>query len=401
VSSASAAPRAKSSFPPATREVAASLTELRARRARHPFWSNRLFAALTSGSLTREDLRYVFSQYSLYSRSFTRYLAALMANCDDDLFRSRISENLWEEGGGCEPEKRHAELFRNFLRDGMGVDPAAIAFEDYTRHFVREYLDYCMRGSAIEASAFLSLGTEGIVAQVYETFVEGLHKAGLKDDELSFFYTHMACDDAHALTLESLLTSYAEEEGWFETADRAVTRALDLRMSFFENMFERIQQRRVRSILEKIQSRQSLLPERTAEVNLLHRREERGTALYSNEIPKHDIQFSVDRLPIGGEVLDARMVRIPPGKNNEKHRHAHETVFYIVEGSGLVRVGDGAIEVRAGDVVFVPRWALHQSQNRGTTEMTILAITDFGLTGAAFVGDYDKTARNKNDGGSS
>ncbi|HEY4118843.1 MAG TPA: cupin domain-containing protein, partial [Byssovorax sp.] len=292
------------------------------------------------------------------------------------------------------------ELFRTFLRDGLGVAPGEIVFADFTRHFVREYLDFCMRGSAMEASAFLSLGTEGIVPQMYEIFVEGLHKAGLRDDELSFFYTHMACDDTHALTLEGLLASYAREDGWFASADRAMTRALDLRLSFFENLFDTLQHRRVGSILAKIQGRRSLAAGRPADVRLLHHGAERGAALYANEIERLDIQFEVDRLAFGGEVLDARMVRIPPGKNNERHRHAHETVFHIVHGEGRVLVDDAAVAVRAGDVVFVPRWALHQSQNTGADEMVILAITDFGLTGAAFVGDYDKTARNKTGGGS-
>ena len=40
-----------------------------------------------------------------------------MTSLESDLFRSLLSENLWEEGGGCEPEKRHAEIFRRFLRD--------------------------------------------------------------------------------------------------------------------------------------------------------------------------------------------------------------------------------------------------------------------------------------------
>ena len=392
-SSTSRAPTASVPAPPPG--AAEALAELRARRSRHPFWNNRLFAAFSSGSLSREDLAYVFSQYSLYSRNFTRYLAALMANCDDDLYRSRISENLWEEGGGCEPEKRHAELFRNFLRDAMGVDPAAIVFDDYTRHFVHEYLDFCMRKSATEASAFLSLGTEGIVPQMYEIFVEGLHKVGLEDTDLAFFYTHMACDDAHAATLEGLLTSFADRQGWFDAADAAITRALDLRTSFFENVFERLQQRRVRSILQKIQERRSLIPGRAAGLELLHHGGERGAALYQNEITRLDIKFEVDRLPLGGEVLDARMVHIPPHKNNERHRHAHETIFYIVKGAGQVLVDEGLVHVRTGDVVFVPRWALHQTQNTGDDEMTILAITDFGLTGAAFVGNYDKTARNR------
>jgi pyrroloquinoline-quinone synthase len=147
-------------------EAAPRIAELKRAEAAHPFWQNRLLAGFASGAFKREDLRYVFSQYHLYSRNFTRFIAAAMANCESDLFRAELSENLWEEGGGSEPERRHAQIFRNFLRRSLNVDPEAIEYAPYTRHFVREYLVQCLRSDPMAASAFLSLGTEGIVARL-------------------------------------------------------------------------------------------------------------------------------------------------------------------------------------------------------------------------------------------
>ncbi|MEO5727380.1 MAG: iron-containing redox enzyme family protein, partial [Byssovorax sp.] len=86
------------------------VVQLRKVEAEHSFWNNRFFKACLAGHLTKEDCKFVFGQYYLYSKNFTRYLSALMANCDNDLHRSRISENLWEEGGGAAPEKRHAQI---------------------------------------------------------------------------------------------------------------------------------------------------------------------------------------------------------------------------------------------------------------------------------------------------
>jgi len=88
-------------------------------------------------------------------------------------------------------------------------------------------------------------------------------------------------------------------------------------------------------------------------------------------------------------------VHIPPGKCNEHHRHAHETVFYVVQGTGYVLIDYAPQEVGPGDIVFAPRWCMHQTQNTGEEEMVLLAITDFGLTGKGFLGDYEKTARMK------
>jgi pyrroloquinoline quinone (PQQ) biosynthesis protein C len=75
---------------------------------------------LAQGAFSREDLRYVFSQYHLYTSSFTRFIAAAMATCEDDRFRAALSQNLWEEGGDLEPSRRHAQIFRDFLSRSLG-----------------------------------------------------------------------------------------------------------------------------------------------------------------------------------------------------------------------------------------------------------------------------------------
>src|SRR5262245_36953336 len=123
---------------------AAALNQFHELQSRHPFWNNRLFRACRRGYLVIDDFQFIFSQYYLYSRNFTRYIAALMANTENDYYRSRLSENLWEEGGGAEPETRHAELFRNFLREVLSIDLDTIEYLDSTSYFAREYLDFCL-----------------------------------------------------------------------------------------------------------------------------------------------------------------------------------------------------------------------------------------------------------------
>jgi pyrroloquinoline quinone (PQQ) biosynthesis protein C/quercetin dioxygenase-like cupin family protein len=371
------------------------LTELHNLRNKHPFWNNPLFRACSAGALTIEDFHFIFSQYYLYSKNFTRYLAAIMANCEDDLFRAHLSENMWEEGGGAAPEKRHAEIFRQFLRDGLSIDIENIEYMDFTRHFTQEYLNYCLRSNSAAASAFFSLGTEGIVARMYGIFTEGLIKAGIDDLHLEFFRIHMECDDEHAATLEEMMLSYSNTSDWYNTCLDAMNHALDLRLCFFNNLYDAIQIRRIKGVLEKIQSRQSLTPDLPDVSSLHHQQDQKAIPLYSNTNERLNIEFLVERVPFTSEVLDPRVVRIPAGKFNEKHRHAHETIFYIISGKGRVLVNDAVIEVKAGDMVFVPRWAMHQSQNIGNTEMTILAVTDFNLTGRAYIGNYLKTARMK------
>jgi pyrroloquinoline quinone (PQQ) biosynthesis protein C/quercetin dioxygenase-like cupin family protein len=363
------------------------LAELRARQNEHPLWRSPLLAGFAQGTFTKDDLQYIFSQYHYYSRSFTRYIAAVMANCDDDLFRAQLSENLWDEGGGCDPERRHAQIFRNFLQRGLGIErPEDTECALYTRHFVREYLDACLCATPLAGAAFLSLGTEAIVARLYAIMVAGLRSAGIPDRELEFFHIHIACDDDHARTLENMMTSYADEPGWFETCQAAMTRALDLRAELFANIAETLQHRRVAAVASRMQARESLakgLPD-TA---LHHRPGDSTVALYANQVDKLNIQFTVERLPLSAEILDPRMVRIPAGKYTEKHKHAHETLIHILEGTGQVVVDGRALPVQPGDTVLVPRWAMHQTQNLGAADMRFLAVTDFRFTERAYLGD--------------
>jgi len=362
------------------------LTELRRLQREHPFWRNPLLAGFEAGAFTRDDLRYIYSQYYLYSKSFTRFVAAVMANCESDLFRAQLSENLWDEGGGCSPERRHAQLFRNFLRHSLGVEPETIEHAPYTQHFVREYLVQCLRSEPMAGTAFLSLGTEGIVARMYEIMVRGMRRAGLADEELEFFHIHIGCDDEHAVTLERMMASYHTDPGWFDACHDAMNRALELRGEFFTTMFEALRTRRIAPMLARMNARESLARGMT-DADLCRHGATQGEALYANTNERLNIEFTVERLPLRAEVLDPRMVRIPPGKTNENHKHAHETLIHILAGTGMVVIDSRSFAVAAGDSVMVPRWAMHQTHNTGATELRFLAVTDFNLSQHAYVGD--------------
>lgn len=121
-----------------------------------------------------------------------------------------------------------------------------------------------------------------------------------------------------------------------------------------------------------------------------------GKALYANKNDRLGIDFDVERLEFpDAQTLDPRVVRIAPGKCNEWHKHAHETLFVILEGEGDVRIGGARMAVRKGDVAIVPRWAFHQTINTASDrELVVLAITDFGFT-SAVLGDYDRETRQR------
>ena len=119
-----------------------------------------------------------------------------------------------------------------------------------------------------------------------------------------------------------------------------------------------------------------------------------GNALYANNNERLNIEFRVERLAFPEiQTMDPRVVRISPGRNNEQHKHAHESLFVILQGRGEVLVGEQWNPVRKGDVAFVPRWIVHQTKNTSATEeLVVLAITDLGFT-SAVLGDYDRRTR--------
>jgi quercetin dioxygenase-like cupin family protein len=124
-----------------------------------------------------------------------------------------------------------------------------------------------------------------------------------------------------------------------------------------------------------------------------------GRASYHNRVEKEGIDFKVEKLDFPyAQTMDPRVVTIAPGAVNERHRHAHESIFVILEGRGLVRVGSQWVPVQAGDVAFVPRWITHQTRNTSDSEpLRMVAITDFGFT-SAVLGDYDRKTRLKEAG---
>lgn len=381
--------------PPAHRSeryatAAEALPALQKLRDRHEFWNTRLLRSCAEGGLNKEDFRFIFSQYYFYSRNFTRYISAAMANCDDDFYRSRLTANLWEEGGEKEIEKRHAQIFRRFLRDGLGIDVNDIAFLDCTKNFVREFLSFCLHSHPMASSAFLSLGTEGIVARMYSVMVEGLLKAGVEEPHLEFFRIHIGCDDDHAETLERMMCSYFDEPDWFNTCVRATEHALSLRQQFFDNLIDALPHERVKRLIANVQSEQA-----SSSGPVVHRKEQSGKLLYHNLDTREGLEFRVERLPFQAEVLDPRVVHIPAGKCNELHKHGHETLIHVTTGSGRAEIGEQSLEIKAGDTLYVPRWTMHRVHNTGPDALSYFAVTDFGFASKVHQGDYLEGHRQK------
>jgi quercetin dioxygenase-like cupin family protein len=179
--------------------------------------------------------------------------------------------------------------------------------------------------------------------------------------------------------------------------------ALNTDLTFEENeslsqeIFDHICLKRTKQLFADVNAKISMTPADENQVFVENAFTKFNEELYRNVNDKLNIDFSVNRIPFPLEILDPRVVHVAPKKNNELHKHAHETVFVFFSGKGHVLIDDKKIPVQAGSIVFIPRWSMHQSQNDSDEEMIFLAVADFGFTGKAFVGNYLKTARLKTE----
>lgn len=66
---------------------------------------------------------------------------------------------------------------------------------------------------------------------------------------------------------------------------------------------------------------------------------------------------------------------LPPGAAvTPHHHHQLEEIYYLVEGRGVMQVGDEEREVSAGDAVYIPRGQRHSLKNTGTEPIRMILV---------------------------
>jgi cytochrome P450/mannose-6-phosphate isomerase-like protein (cupin superfamily) len=351
----------------------------------HNLWRSKFLKAVADNHVARPDYQSFFSSYAPSLLSVDRLVASVMTRCEDTALRGQLADAFWGADGWG---KKAPAALQALMQQGLGIEasgpvPAVVSHGLSLR---AELELACLRDGA-EGAVILLYGFIRPATRLHAILQKGLSDLGIPDDQLAFLRLDTE-------PLERALGDIINAANGSTTPDRwraAVSSVLDQQVRLHDGVYTGMQLFGITRMLERIQDRKTLMSGPTDAC--VHHAGQTTTPLYHNKIDKHQIDFSVHSLQFRPEVLEARLVHIPPQKNNEHHRHAHETVFYIIRGHGRILVDDSHVEVGPGDIVFVPRWAMHQSQNKSDEEMQILAVTDFGLTGKTFIGDYAKTSR--------
>ena len=158
-----------------------------------------------SGVVSRRELEVFLVQQHHYSRHFTRYLCALLANLSNELDRLALTKNLFEEMGlGDMGDEPHVKIYRDMLF-ALDLDPEMSPAFPETIALVSTMLRLCSAPNPIVGLGALCLGAEAIVPHVYAQILNGLVARGFPMQQLRFFPLHIDGDDDHALTMKGII----------------------------------------------------------------------------------------------------------------------------------------------------------------------------------------------------
>jgi uncharacterized cupin superfamily protein len=95
---------------------------------------------------------------------------------------------------------------------------------------------------------------------------------------------------------------------------------------------------------------------------------------------RYDARVGFVSRKIGARKLGYSLIAVPPGKRAFPfhNHHANEEMFFILEGSGEVRIGEATYPIGKGDVIACPvggKETAHQIVNTGKEEMRYLAVS--------------------------
>ena len=86
-----------------------------------------------------------------------------------------------------------------------------------------------------------------------------------------------------------------------------------------------------------------------------------------------ELQWLIDK-SVGAENFAMRRFVIKPGGHTPLHSHPWEHENYVLEGKGVVRIGDKEYELKKDMFVFIPPDVVHQFRNSGDKDFVLLCL---------------------------
>jgi mannose-6-phosphate isomerase-like protein (cupin superfamily) len=90
---------------------------------------------------------------------------------------------------------------------------------------------------------------------------------------------------------------------------------------------------------------------------------------------KSMFRISLDEESVGAQKFALLVNEFDPGLTSKAHKHdTEEHAFYILSGTGIIRIEGEAIEVSEGDAVFVPPGKMHEVSSTGKEQLKYIVI---------------------------
>ena len=92
-------------------------------------------------------------------------------------------------------------------------------------------------------------------------------------------------------------------------------------------------------------------------------------------VKDNDVYRLIDNTTLNNLVLSQTILHV--GKNTNGHLHkGQEEVYFFVQGTGIMIVGDEKFRVDAGSVVLIPDGAFHRVINDGEMNLIFNCVFD-------------------------
>jgi pyrroloquinoline-quinone synthase len=188
---------------------------------KHPF-----YVAWARGELSKEALTDYSQQYYHHVAAFPTYLSAVHANCDDQVTRKELLNNLIDEEAGS---PNHPELWKKFA-GGLGINDADLARTEKqpeTKNLINTFRSVCGQRSIAEGLAAL-YAYESQIPSICESKIDGLKKyyGFTKPEHYEYFTVHIEADREHSAAEREMLGRHVDAHN-FESVKVSVNRVLD------------------------------------------------------------------------------------------------------------------------------------------------------------------------------
>jgi pyrroloquinoline-quinone synthase len=210
----------------------------------HPALTHPFLERFGEGDASEEGLRTFAIQYYRHVRVSRLYLAALISNCrDDESLQLALAGILFDEYGHLNPEETHPALYRRFLR-ALGITEEeweAPRTLPEIGLYIENHYALCRHPDVRLGLGALGPASEWPVPPIYVRLTEGLKKsAGLPDEALEIFTSHVTMDVTHARIMMDAVAPYAEDEEGQRRVREGAMRSLDARSVMLDGLYKAV-----------------------------------------------------------------------------------------------------------------------------------------------------------------